>query len=102
MSSIVIELKVHNHPGVMARITGLFARRAFNLEGILCGPIGDGSHSRMFLLVKEDKRLNQVMMHLQNLYDVLEVFLREDYDLTLFSRLHEFGRCHATSPQVVE
>lgn len=93
MSRLVIELKVHNHPGVMSRITGLFARRAFNLEGILCGPVGDGSQSCMVLLVNEDDRLHQVLMHLQNLYDVLEVCLRQDYDLTVFSRLHELGGC---------
>ena len=97
MSRLAIELKVHNHPGVMSRITGLFARRAFNLEGILCGPVGDGSHSCMVLLVNEDERLNQVLMHLQNLYDVLEVCLRKDYDLSVFSRLHELGGCAMTA-----
>jgi len=70
MSNSIIELKVRNHPGVMSHITGLFARRAFNLEGILCGPIGDGSKSRMYLLVNEDNRLKQVMMNLEKLYDV--------------------------------
>lgn len=38
----LIELLVRNHPGVMSHITGLFARRAFNLEGILCSQTGDG------------------------------------------------------------
>ncbi|MBW2331111.1 MAG: ACT domain-containing protein [Deltaproteobacteria bacterium] len=92
MSNSIIELKVRNHPGVMSHITGLFARRAFNLEGILCGPIGDGSKSRMYLLVNEDNRLKQVMMNLEKLYDVFEVSLRQDLDHTLFNRLHEFSR----------
>jgi acetolactate synthase-1/3 small subunit len=86
----VIELTVRNHPGVMSHITGLFARRSFNLEGILCGPIGDGSQSRMYLLVNEDRRLDQVMKQLEKLHDVLRLSLRDDYDHTLFNRLHEF------------
>ena len=37
----MLELLVQNHPGVMVHVAGLFARRAFNLEGILCGPPRD-------------------------------------------------------------
>ncbi|EMK3758521.1 ACT domain-containing protein, partial [Providencia rettgeri] len=36
---IALELIVRNHPGVMSHICGLFARRAFNVDGILCMPI---------------------------------------------------------------
>jgi acetolactate synthase-1/3 small subunit len=86
----VIELTVRNHPGVMSHITGLFARRSFNLEGILCGPIDDGSRSRMYLLVNEDRRLDQVMKQLEKLHDVLSLSMKDDYDHTLFNRLHEF------------
>jgi acetolactate synthase-1/3 small subunit len=86
----VIELTVRNHPGVMSHITGLFARRSFNLEGILCGPVEDGSKSRMYLLVYEGIRLEQVMKQLEKLQDVLSLSLRDDYDRTLFNRLHEF------------
>lgn len=69
----VLELTVNNHPGVMATICGLFARRAFNVEGILCMPIGDGSRSRLFLLVNEDERLDQLEKQLMKLVDVLEL-----------------------------
>ena len=43
----VLELRVRNHPGAMSHITGLFARRAFNLEAILCvpDPAGAGATS---------------------------------------------------------
>ncbi|MBU1076752.1 MAG: acetolactate synthase small subunit [Spirochaetes bacterium] len=92
MSSLpntIIELTVQNHPGVMSHITGLFSRRGFNLEGILCGQIGDGSKSRMYLLVEKDHRVDQIMKQLKKLYDILDVSLREDYDHTLFNRLEE-------------
>ncbi|MCP4641472.1 MAG: ACT domain-containing protein [bacterium] len=90
MRKPVIELRVNNHAGVMSHITGLFARRAFNIEGILCGPIGDGETSRMYLLVNEDARLPQLVKELHKLHDVLEVADRDDYDRSIFDRLHEF------------
>ncbi len=90
MRKPVIELLVNNHAGVMSHITGLFARRAFNIEGILCGPVKDGQTSRIFLLVDEDERLPQVVKQLQKLYDVIEVRERDDYDRSVFHRLHEF------------
>ncbi len=80
---------MNNHPGVMSHITGLFARRAFNLEGILCGEIEDGSKSRMYLLVNDDNRLEQIIKQIEKLYDVLDITVREDYDHTIFNRLHE-------------
>ncbi|GAB4320146.1 MAG: acetolactate synthase small subunit [Candidatus Sumerlaeia bacterium] len=88
----VIDLLVENHPGVMSHITGLFARRAFNLEGILCGPVGGGRQSRMFLLVNEDARLSQVIAQLQKLQDVLSIAVREDLDHRLFHRLENLIR----------
>ena len=85
----IIELTVRNHPGVMAHITGLFSRRGFNLEGILCAPIDDGTRSRMYLLTERNGRIEQIIKQLRKLYDVLEVTLGEDCDHTLFNRLHE-------------
>ena len=83
----LIELVVRNHSGVMSHITGLFARRAFNLEGILCAQIGDGSTSKMFLLVKNDYVLDQIIKQLEKLYDVLDVSLHQDYDQSVFQNL---------------
>jgi len=90
MPKPVIELKVNNHPGVMSHITNLFSRRAFNIEGILCGALDDGRMSRVYLLVNEDARLPQVIKQLQKLHDVIEVRERDDYDRTIFERLDEF------------
>jgi acetolactate synthase-1/3 small subunit len=69
----VLRLTVRNHPGVMSHVSGLFARRAFNVEGIICLPVGDGSQSVLLLEVAEDDRLEQVMSQLQKLEDVREV-----------------------------
>ena len=83
----LIELLVRNHSGVMSHITGLFARRAFNLDGILCAQIGDGSTSKMFLLVENDSVLDQIIKQLEKLYDVLEVSVHQDYDQSVFENL---------------
>ena len=70
---VVLRLRVRNHPGVMSHVCGLFARRAFNVEGILCMPVGTGAESVVLLLVNEDARLDQVVRQLAKLEDVVEV-----------------------------
>jgi acetolactate synthase-1/3 small subunit len=83
----VLELRVHNHPGTMSHITGLFARRGFNLEAIVCVPVEDGATSSILLLVAEEPRLEQVERQLAKLYDVLTVRHRPDLSRDFFSRL---------------
>jgi acetolactate synthase-1/3 small subunit len=85
----VLELTVNNHPGVMSHICGLFARRAFNVEGILCMPIGAGEQSRIWLRVNADHRLEQMIRQLRNLEDVIEVH-QHGADHEVFVRLEEF------------
>lgn len=85
----IIKLIVRNHPGVMSHITGLFARRAFNLEGIICGTIGDGTTSNIFLLVNNDDFLNQIIKQLRKLYDVLEVEIHPEYNSSVFNDLNK-------------
>jgi acetolactate synthase I/III small subunit len=70
---VVLELTVNNHAGVMSHICGLFARRAYNLEKILCLPDSEGRWSRMWLQVNEEERLEQVVKQLQKLADVRKV-----------------------------
>lgn len=48
----VLELDVNNHAGVMSHIVGLFSRRAYNVEGILCMPVGSGKTSRIWLVCR--------------------------------------------------
>jgi len=95
MSSAFIELIVRNHPGTMSHITGLFSRRAFNMDAILCTPIGDGNTSRILLQVPNDPRLEQVERQLEKLHDVLSLRHRGDLPSDFFSRIALLG---ATSP----
>ena len=92
MSQCILELTVSNHPGVMSHITGLFARRSYNLEGILCGPTGDGLTSRIYLLMDNTNRLKQIVKNLENLHDVLEVSFSNDSAYPFYAALNEFYR----------
>ena len=86
----ILELTVNNHPGVMMHITNLFARRVFNVDGILCLPIRkDEARSRIWLRVKEYERLEQMMLQLDKLEDVLKVRKHGANDLVC-GRIEEF------------
>jgi acetolactate synthase-1/3 small subunit len=72
-TNTVLQITVSNHPGVMSHVMGLFARRAFNVDGILCLPLPDSSFSGIWLRVREDNRLEQVIRQIEKLADVHEV-----------------------------
>ena len=91
LQKVVLELTVKNHAGVMSHVCGLFARRAFNVEGILCLPVGDGSQSRIWLLVYEDERLPQMIAQVEKLEDVVRV-QRHGADHRVFEQLEELFR----------
>ena len=74
----VLDVLVKNHPGVMSHVCGLFSRRAFNVEAILCLPQNGGEESRIWLLVNEDERLEQMIRQMRKLQDVHDVRLRPD------------------------
>jgi len=88
-AATVLELTVVDHPGVMSHVAGLFARRAFNVDGILCMPTGDGAHSRIWLRVNEEARLDQVVSQLEKLHDVVAVS-RHGADHAVFVELERF------------
>jgi acetolactate synthase-1/3 small subunit len=68
-----LRLLVRNHAGVMSHVCGLFARRCFNVDGIVCLPVGDRSRSVILLAVNEDERLDQLIRQLRKLEDVVDV-----------------------------
>ncbi|MCL2894127.1 acetolactate synthase small subunit [Brenneria tiliae] len=88
---VTLELAVRNHPGVMSHVCGLFARRAFNVEGILCMPLAGGDESRIWLLVQDDQRLQQMVSQVEKLEDVLQVRRHGD-EMRIFDQVAEFYR----------
>lgn len=95
VSRTVLELDVNNHAGVMSHVVGLFSRRAYNVEGILCMPVtggnANGEVSRIWLTVNEDARLDQMVKQLEKLEDVRTV-RRHGAEHEVFERLEEFFR----------
>ena len=87
--NVILQLTVRNHPGVMTHVCGLFARRAFNVEGILCLPIQDSNQSRIWLLVNDDQRLGQMISRIEKLEDVEKV-VRNQSDPSMFSKIAVF------------
>jgi acetolactate synthase-1/3 small subunit len=87
----VLELRVQNHPGAMARITALFADGGFNLEAILCVPLPGGIESRMLLLVSDAHRLGRVEEELARLPDILAMRRRADLGHEYFEWMAEMG-----------
>ena len=87
----VLQLEVNNHAGVMSHVVGLFSRRAYNVEGILCMPVGNGHTSRIWLTVNEDERLEQMIRQIEKLDDVLTVN-RHGAGHEVFDRVGEFFR----------
>ena len=68
---------VENKPGVLARVSGLFARRGFNIESLAVSITDDPSVSRMTIVVTgDDAVLEQITKQLHKLIDVIKV---EDY-----------------------
>lgn len=75
---------VENKAGVLARISGLFARRGFNIDSLAVGPTDDKSISRVTIIVDgDDYMAEQVTRQLAKLYNVLEVRNLTDNEITV-------------------
>jgi len=69
-----LEVLVENEPGVLARVAGLFSRRAFNIETLNVGPTKDSSISKMIIGVAiEGHSLEQVIAQLDKLVSVISI-----------------------------
>jgi acetolactate synthase I/III small subunit len=69
-----ITVLVENKPGVLARVSGLFARRGFNIESLAVSTTEDAGVSRMTIVVGgDDNVLEQITKQLHKLIDVIKV-----------------------------
>src|SRR3989440_10267733 len=70
----VLSILVENKPGVLTRISGLFARRGFNIDTLAVGPTDDDSISRMTLTLDGAVHpIDQVTKQLHKLINVLKI-----------------------------
>jgi len=70
-----LSVLVENKPGVLARIAGLFARRAYNIESLAVGPTERPELSRITIVVSVDSQqvLEQITKQLNKLVEVLKI-----------------------------
>ena len=77
-----ISVLVENQAGVLNRITGLFSRRAFNIEYLAVGVTDDPTISRITIIVDSGNSVvEQVEKQLNKLVDVIKVRTLEENNL---------------------
>lgn len=90
-----ISVLVDNKPGVLARVSGLFSRRGYNIDSLAVGPAENKDISRMTIIVHgDDQIVEQITKQLNKLPDVKKVM-----DLTTQPRLERemvIFRVHTT------
>lgn len=70
----ILAVLVQNHPGVLARVSGMIRRRGFNIHSLAVGVTEDPDISRMTLVVDGDEsQVQQVSKQLHKLIEVLKI-----------------------------
>ncbi len=70
----ILSLNVKNHSGVLAKISGMFSGKGFNLESLTVGVTPDPTLSRITLVCKSSNtEFEQVKKQLNKLVDVIKV-----------------------------
>jgi acetolactate synthase-1/3 small subunit len=76
MERFTVELIVANHYGVLNRITGVYARRGYNIDSLVVNETVNPQVSRILILSSGDKYIQiQMVRQLRKLYDVQSVTL---------------------------
>ena len=74
MEKHTLSVLVEDKPGVLARVSGLFSRRGFNIASLAVGPTEQPGVSRMTIVVAvEDFPLEQVTKQLNKLVHVIKI-----------------------------
>jgi acetolactate synthase-1/3 small subunit len=70
----ILSVLVENHPGVLAKISGLLSGRGFNIRSIAAGETEDPTITRITMVVAGDERvIDQVKKQLGRLVDVIKI-----------------------------
>ena len=69
-SKHIIGLLVHNHPGVLLRVTSLISRRGFNIDSLTVSPAGIEGFSRMTISINDDSQVDQFINQMMKIVDV--------------------------------
>ena len=76
MERFIVELTVANHCGVLNRITGLYAKRKYNIDSLTVHETHDPELSVMRIVSRGDETVQcQMTRQLRKLFDVKNVVL---------------------------
>ena len=76
---LILSMLVANESGVLTRISGLFARRGFNIDSLTVGATQDPRFSRMTISAQGDDYIRgQIVRQLEKLEDVKTVQLKDE------------------------
>ena len=79
MKRYVIGVRVENKYGVLARISGLFMRKGFNIDSVASGETEDPNFSRITIAMRgDDYDCSQLINQLRKLFNVKQVQLLEE------------------------
>lgn len=74
MKKHLITALVNNHSGVLTRVSGLFARRGYNIDSLAVCNTEDENYSRMTIVSQgDDMTIQQVIKQLDKLVDVIKI-----------------------------
>ena len=74
MQKNILSILVENHPGVLSKVSGLFARRGFNIDSLAVGETDNHDTSRITIVVNgDDYVVDQVTKQLNKLIDVIKI-----------------------------
>ncbi|HIO95854.1 MAG TPA: acetolactate synthase small subunit, partial [Campylobacterales bacterium] len=75
----VISVLVENESSVLARVSGLFAARGYNIETLTVAPLPDTNRSRITIVTKGSERiLEQISKQLHKLIPIYKVVEHEE------------------------
>ncbi len=72
MTTHILSVKVENKPGVLSRISSMFARRGFNIHSLAVGPSEEAGMSRITLVV-DGPEMEQIVKQLRKLINTVKV-----------------------------
>jgi acetolactate synthase-1/3 small subunit len=100
----ILSLLVENKPGVLARISGLFSRRGFNITTLAVGPTDDPTMSRITLTLDGALHpIDQVTKQLHKLVNVIKIRdLEPEEAVARELALFKVSADHDTRGQVME
>ena len=74
MDQRIISVLVENRPGVLARVSGMFSGRGFNIHSLTVAPTMDPALSRMTITTQGNEQVvEQIVKQLRSLVNVLKV-----------------------------